>query len=244
MNNELLLITGEDIPFIEAQVNIHQPIMSEISLIGEENFFAGCHFLNFSKNKFISEDKSDLEDKSDFEIFMSIMCSKDKIEYKNSVFMLLALLFPDYQIRLTGKEILLASEKNTTRINKENYDIFRDIIDSMFGLSESEAINGDYNPADRRAAKIAEKIKKSKEKIAKIKGQTTQKVAIFSFYISVLSVGLQKDMNSFKNYTVFQLKDEFKRFQKKQSFDMYVEAKKAGAQDIEEVENWMIDIHP
>ena len=47
MNNELLLITGEDIPFIEAQTIIHQPTMKEISLIGEESFLIGSKFLNF-----------------------------------------------------------------------------------------------------------------------------------------------------------------------------------------------------
>ena len=36
---------------------------------------------------------------------------------------------------------------------------------------------------------------------------------------------------------------EFTRFQKKQSFDAYVQAKIAGAKDLEEVENWMEDIH-
>ena len=33
MDNELLLITGRDIPFIEAQVTIHQPRLYEISFI-------------------------------------------------------------------------------------------------------------------------------------------------------------------------------------------------------------------
>ena len=35
MDNELLLLSSNDIPFLEAQVNIHQPTLSEISLIGE-----------------------------------------------------------------------------------------------------------------------------------------------------------------------------------------------------------------
>ena len=43
---------------------------------------------------------------------------------------------------------------------------------------------------------------------------------------------------------VAQLKDEFKRFQKKQSFDMYLQAKMAGAEDLDDVDNWMDDIHP
>ena len=243
MNNELLLITGEDIPFIEAQTTIHQPTMKEISLIGEESFFIGCKFLNFSKDILSEQDKNGLENRSDFEIFMSIMQAKERKDIYNNVLMVLALLFPNCEIKVTRNEIILIQkEQGMTRINNENYDIFKDIINSMFELSNSELAGGDYNPVDARASKIAEKLRKHKEKIASNKGQVN-KVAIFSRYISILTVGLEKNMNDFNNYTVFQLMDEFKRYQKKQSFDMYVQAKMAGAKDLEEVDNWMDDIH-
>jgi len=56
-------------------------------------------------------------------------------------------------------------------------------------------------------------------------------------------VGLNKDKNELSNYTVYQLMDEFERFQRYQSFDIYIKAKMAGAQDLEEVDNWMGDLH-
>ena len=42
MDNELLLLSNNDIPFVEAQINIHQPRIKEIAMIGEESFFSGC----------------------------------------------------------------------------------------------------------------------------------------------------------------------------------------------------------
>lgn len=242
MNNELILISGEDIPFIEAQISIHQPTIREISLIDEENFFAGVQFLNFSKNQLSEKDKIGLENKSDFEIFMSIMRSKEKIKYKNSVLMVLALLFPEYKIKFNKADILLVSSQNSTRIDISNYDIFKDIVGHMFELSEFD-VNGDYNPADKRASKIADKLRKHKEKIAKLKGQENKKVSVLSRYASIISIGLHIDINTVNNYTVFQLKDAFKRFQKKQEFDLYVKSKLAGVQDLDEVDNWMDDIH-
>lgn len=243
MNNELLLLSKNDIPFIEAQVNIHQPTISEISLIGEENFFSACQLINFNKNRLSEEDRIGLEDKSDFEIFMSIMCSKGKMECRNSVLMLFALLFPMFQIKITENEIILANPETSARINTTNYNAFRSIIVAMFGLDDSDGTNAAYNPADTRAAKIAEKLEQAKTKREKQAGKVN-KVAIFSRYISILAVGEQKDMNDFLQYTVFQLRDEFKRFQKKQSFDVYIQAKMAGAKDLDEVDNWMDDIHP
>jgi hypothetical protein len=43
-------------------------------------------------------------------------------------------------------------------------------------------------------------------------------------------------------YTVYQLYDEFQRFQLKVQWDAYIQARMAGAKDLEEVDNWMIDL--
>ena len=108
------------------------------------------------------------------------------------------------------------------RINNLNFDAFKDILVSMFGLDEL-GTGGGYNPIGKRAEKIAEKLQKAKNRKEQDKGK--QKVAILSRYISILTVGEAKDMNDFLQYTVFQLKDEFKRYQMKQSFDMLEIAK-------------------
>ena len=81
MKNKLLLKTKNDIPFIEARINIHQPTINEISLIGENNFHVAVRFLTMDKEEF-SQDKSDLENMSDFDIIMSIVQDKTGIEYK------------------------------------------------------------------------------------------------------------------------------------------------------------------
>lgn len=242
MVNEILLLSGNDIPFIEAELIIHQPRVKEIALMGEEDFFAGAQFLTFSKNQLEEEDKKDLDNKSDFDIFMSVMCSQSKMRYKNAVIMLFTLLFPEYQVNFTTDNIILISQDHSARINKINYDVFKNIINAIFELDAFRAANGDYAPIDKRAARIAEKLKKHKEKIAKKNGEN--KVSILSRYSSILSVGLNIDLNTIMNYTVFQLMDSFKRYQKKQDFDMYVKSRLAGAQDLEEVEHWMGEIHP
>lgn len=243
MNNELLLLSGNDIPFREAQINIHQPRLKEISFIGEESFHIGCQLLNFSTNILDMVDKSDLSNKSDFEIFMSIMNGKEKFKYKADALMVLTLIFPDYQIKIDKDKILLQKDNFCSSINKLNFDSFKDIISSMFDLEDSRE-EGNYNPSDVYAKKIAEKFKKRKEILAKQTGINLKKVSIFSRYVSILSVGERKDVNTLMDYTVYQLKDEFKRFQMKENFDFYMKAKLAGAQDLEEVDNWMDDIHP
>ena len=50
-------------------------------------------------------------------------------------------------------------------------------------------------------------------------------------------------MNSFMKYTVYQLFDEYQRFELKVGYDMYIKARMAGVKDLQEPEDWMKDIH-
>ena len=246
MKNRLLFLSKNDIPFKEAQVNIHQPTINEISLIGEENFHIGSHFLIFSLDNLSEKDKINLGDKTDFEVFMSIMNSKEKIDYRDSAKLVLTLLFPDYEIVFAKMEILLLKNGNVVgRINNFNFNIFKDIVIKMFKMDESGE-NGDaYNPADALAEKIAEKFKKRQQKLADLKGENNDgSIAIFERYISILTVGEQKDRNSLMELTVPQLKDEFKRYRLKLEFDTYMQYKLAGAQNLDnDIEDWMKDFH-
>ena len=101
----------------------------------------------------------------------------------------------------------------------------------------------EYNVQGEMAKKIAEKFKKRRQQLAKLKGSQQTKIAIFSRYISILTVGQHKDMNSFMKYTVYQLFDEFQRYELKSSYDAYFKARLAGAKDLEEPEDWKKDIH-
>ena len=96
------------------------------------------------------------------------------------------------------------------------------------------------------AEKIADKLKKRQATLAKIKnkGKDKQsKISILSRYVSILTIGTQKDLNSYMNYTVYQLFDEFRRFELKMQYDINFQARMAGAKDLPEIEDWMKDIH-
>jgi len=237
--DKLLLQTGGDIPFPPAGVTIHTPCLKEISFIGEKNFHIGCHFLNFDKNNLSDEDKINLADKSDFEIFMSVMSSRENLDYKTDAIMVLALLFPQYKIKIDKDKILLQLNDSLSSINEQNYDAFKEILVQMFCLQLAEG-EEEYDPADALANRIAEKIKKGKMKRNK-KELKDDNLFIYDKFISILSVGLRKSKETLSQYTVYQIRDEFQRFIKKENYDLYVKEKLAGAQDLEEVKNWMDD---
>ena len=242
MVNELLLLSGKEIPFAQARVSVHQPQLNEIAFIGEEAFHLGVQFLNFSKDNLVNMDKNVLKDKSDFEIFMAIANDKESKKLRTNATLVLGLLFPDYKISFSIEGIFFEKEDFKTGITSFNFDIFKQILSDMFCLNKRDqnSLGGGYNPADDRAKKIAEKLNKAKNRGKEPKDE---KIAIFNRYVSILAVGLKKDINELMDYTVYQLFDEYHRFKLKQDFDMYVKMKLAGASDIEEVEDWMKDIH-
>ena len=246
MIGNLLLLSGNDIPFPEARVTIHQPTLKEIAFIGEETFFIGCGFLDFSKNLLNESDKTRLANYTDFDIFMSIVINKNK-DVKRSVeaaFLVLDLIFPLYEISVRDNLIILKKNEEEFSINKKNFNSFKEILSAMFNLKLGSNSAEEYNPSGDMAKRIAEKFKKRHEQLNKIAKETNndRPIAILSRYISILSVGLQKTLNDLMQYTVYQLYDEFQRFQLKVQWDAYIQAKMAGAQDLEEVDNWMIDL--
>ena len=60
--------------------------------------------------------------------------------------------------------------------------------------------------------------------------------------MNILAVGEKKDKNMLKHYSVYQLFEEFKRFQLKEAFDYTFQAKMAGATKIKDAKDWMSNI--
>lgn len=243
-DNELLLLSGNDIPFIEAQISIHQPTLKEIAYVGEESFYSGCELLKFSKNNLPVQDRNLLFDKTDFDIIMSVIGDKTPNSQKSRVnaTMVLTLLFPEYRIEFTKDSIVLMKEKEIHSINRFNYDAFKEIIITIFCLNgkNNERV---FNPAGELAKKIADKIEEGRRRAAAAKNGKQGKVALLSRYASIIAVGASKDLNNLMLYTVYQLFDEFQRFELKYQHDLYIKAQLAGAKDMKEVDNWMKDIY-
>ena len=240
-----MLLAGSDIPFEEAQITIHQPTLKEIGYIGEEAFFTGYQMINISKNLFSEEDKKGLDNYSNFDILIAILRERNAVMQKNRscVFMVLALLFPSYAISLEKDSIAFKKEgtEDQTFINKKNFDEFQNIIKQMFSFGSGEQ-ESDFNPSGQLAKRIAERLKKRHEKLADLNKEST-KVDIYSRYASILSIGLQQDLISILNYTPYQLFDQIERYHLKQDYEIYLQAKMAGAKDIKDPEDWMKDVH-
>lgn len=248
MLNDLLLLSGNDIPLEEAQLIIHQPTIKEIGYLGEDIFYLGCEFLTFSKNRLSPEDRERVKGQDDFLLFMGLIRENNPSLRKSisAALVVLTLIFPKYRLSLDIDRIILTHDElnKDFYLDSKSFASFKQILSQMFCLTQS-GMEEEYNPAGDMAQRIADKLKQRRAALAKQKGgnPANTKVSILSRYVSILTTGTQRDMNSYLSYTVYQLFDEFQRFELKMQYDINFKARLAGAKDLPEIEDWTKDLH-
>ena len=237
----LSLMTGVDIPIPECQIIIHQPTIKEISLLGEKAFFAGAQTLCVNKNMYQGEGKEQLENISNFQLFISLINEPKIAEQKLYVQQVLSLLMPDYKIIFTPRAIMLNLDTENFIIDESNFDAFQDICKQVFCLNR----NGqeEYNPANKKAKEIADKIMRGRAKVAAMKAAEGQHSSALTQYISVLCVGLKYTVETVVNMTLFQLYDLIERNSMFLKWDTDIKSIMAGAKMEKGPDDWMKSIH-
>lgn len=243
MDYRLALQTGIDIPVPFCQLILHQPILREIALIGETDFFTGIQCLCLYKSMFI-RDKVDSSDVNNFQIFMMIMQEKKAKDKKDAVRLVLSLLLPKYNILFTPNSLVLQpydkNEENKV-IDISNFEQLQEILRLIFCMKEGPMTQQAFNPKGAKAKEIAEKLMKGRERIATENGSKNS--SIFSQYMSILGIGLHMPHSVLAEMTIYQLYDQVERFMLKSAWDQDVAIRLAGGKPDDKPDNWMKNIH-
>ena len=240
MDKRLALMCGTDIPVPECQMVIHQPRIKEIALIGESDFFSGIQCLCLNKSMFV-KDESVLGDTNNFQIFMTIMSEKEAIEKKLAVQSVCTLLFPKHKVVFTPRSMLLAGETQIM-IDENNFEFLQAAISDICCLKTGPMDQQAFNPADKKAREIAEKLMRGRQRVAAQKGESN--ISIFSQYLSILTVGLgSMSLQDTMDLTMFQLYDLVERYMLYVNWDMDIRCRLAGGKPENQPDNWMKTIH-
>ena len=241
MDIRLALMTGVDIPIPELQATLHQPTLKEISYLGEKDFLTGIQCLSIQKTMLI-EDESVLSNTTNFQIFMTVMTEKTTQDKKQSVIQALKLLFPEYQILITPRAISMNSSAGNAIIDENNFEILQKIISQVFCLSKTD--QSTFNPANKRAKEIADKLMKARQRVAAQKQAEQGDGSAFAQYISTLTVGIgSMSLNDCINLTIYQLYDLVERYSLYNNWDIDLRSRLAGAKADKPLDNWMKQIH-
>ena len=246
--DSLTLISGIDVPIPEIGVNIHQPTIREIAYIGEKSFYEAAQTIIIQKEDFINglenitqEDKTALSLMSNFEIFLKLVEANPLSSTK--VQMLLSLLFPDFNSSIEERFIFLVhpKEQKSILINDSTFEILQEVITTILCL-QSGNTKEEFNPQGDRAREIAEKIKRGRERAARLKGEKEQQSNFLSKYISGLGIGTNTlNIHNVLDLTLYQLLNQLERYGLYTQYNISIQAKMAGAKDVEDVD-WLKDI--
>ena len=236
----LALATGVDIPIPELQLAIHQPTITEISYIGETDFFVGIQLLCVNKTMYI-EDERLLSQTTNFQIFMTMISQKELADKKLAVSQVLTLLFPSAKVIFTPRSILLNLNDVNVIIDEQNFEILQELLRQMFCLSKTD--QDTFNPANKKAKEIADKLMKARQKVAAIKAKE-QGGSMFGQYLSILTIGTgTMTLAECAKLTMYQLYDLVERYTLYLNWDLDVRSRLAGGKPEGTVENWMKNIH-
>ena len=214
-----LYLSGQDVPVSECNIIIHQPTIKQIVMFKETAFIGAMQLFakiedNIAKLRELHES---LEQFTDFQLLMALLNQDDEV--KQNVNSFFELIFPQYTVEIRESDIsFYYNEQRVGMINPYNYNVFCDTINKLFGLPTD---NNKYSPINAKAKELAEKFKKRAEILAKQKGKANDSPSLFGSYVSILSVGMNMDINILLNYTPFQLYDTFDRYWKKVNSDFY-----------------------
>ena len=251
--NTVALMSGNDIPIPELQTTIHQPKVREIALIGEEEYFYGIQMFCINKEIVLARNKnavgaSDLENMNDFQIFMALLGEESKeLNKKEIILSCLILFFPNYTVQFSplGNGIFFSNQSDQTSfmVNETNFNILKDAIQAISGVDNAAGgQNSGFNPKGKKAAAIAAKLMRGREKAMHQRGEKSS--SVLSRYVSIITVGLQSmSLENCLNLTVFQLYDLLERFNLYVNWDLDIKSRLAGGKPDSKPDDWMKSLH-
>ena len=149
------------------------------------------------------------------------------------------LLFPQNKLSITDTQII----HGDGYLDNSNFEEFKQYIKEIFCIG-TKADSG-YNPAEgAMSARIMKKLNERKKKLAELKGEDENEGSLFGRIINILAVGERKSKIDLRQYTVYQLQEEYERFNLKEYHDYVNKARLVGAKDLKEPEDRMKVIQP
>jgi hypothetical protein len=243
-----LYLSGQQVPVEDCNLIITQPTIKQIVAFGETDFLTASQLIG-KIDKFIDSYKMGSEELSmlsNFQILLMILQEDESI--KNSVVKFFEIILPGYDISLeTGLINFKIDGKIMGQLNPMNFPSFQEEVVNLFSPKGVDK-EIEYNPVNDKAKEIAAKLKRGREKVAEQKAAKSgnKNASLFGTYTSMLSIGMNMDINILYNYTPFQLFDALERYIKKDKYDTQKQAMMipfADTSKMEEPEHWMDNLY-
>ena len=242
-DNIALYLSGQPVPIESCNVVMTQPTIRNIVAFKESEFLLAANILG-KPEQYVSklrEGNSELSEYTDFQILMVLIKQDSTLLRACESFF--QLTFPNYIVKIESEICFYKDEKRVGMINPFNLQDFSQTVSNLFLMDSGKK---EYNPANEKAKKLADKFEKYRQQLAAIKKTGKETATLFGSYISVLSIGMNLDINILYGYTPFQLYNTFNRYWRKVKSDFYQRVSTMPMMDtskMEEPDDWTENLY-
>lgn len=209
MIDELQIITAAPIPLVELGVTLRQPTAREIALLGEEQYFIALKLFLMSTKDL----KIRTQGVSNWDIFQQVL--KQKVDgvadVRNLISNFIKLFFVE-NASLGPRSIIVQTKKGISNIEPEDFDVVQAVVRQLGGADLLVPQEEIFRPKNKKAAEIAEKMKKARKRLARVKaiesGQdpdAPKKADFLGKYIRSLAVVTANSVEQLSNMTLLQI---------------------------------------
>ena len=252
--DSLVLMTGQPIELKESAVKIQQPKLKEIALIGESKFFQSMNIFYIGPEplaEFIQnldtitegEKKYLIESSTSYDNLLFLMQassvggSADRFHVVEMTKTVFELIIPSHKFSFNAEgSVMLLMGRNMSDsivVDRDLFLVLKDICVQIFLLHKFFS-SEDKNKLSEAAQKIADRMAEAEEKIKNMNNEGQGDDSQFSRMLSIL--GMNKELDYLSNLTIYQLYNQFERFNLFTNYDQGLRASLAGAANVELVD--------
>ena len=231
-----MLITGIDVPVEAFGITIHQPRVREIAMLGEQNYFIALSIFRMNKKQLQIESP----EVTNWMIFQESLGQKmEGIKDVRALLGNFLQLFFTVKINIGPRSLIIQNKDQLINIEPDQFDDFQQIIGEIGGASLLSGSKEEFNPANKLAAEIAEKMKKARAKLAAMKPQAKSK-GFLARYIRAIAIATANSLEQVNDMTMLQLNALMQTYLAWEAYDLDVKSRLAGAKNENKLEHWMM----
>jgi hypothetical protein len=224
--DSLTLISGAPVFIRELGFSIMQPKIKDIAILGEKQFFKSLSYF------FIDPKKMEMQKQvSAFDFFLLLFSQDVSIQQEIADLFILIIENLD-EIKFFDGIMIIRVAGHECIIDEPKFSLIKESLSQIFKINEDS--EGDLNPVNEAARKIAEKIKKRKSLLG---GNKSSNEPVFSNLVSILSIGSNSiSLEDCLNLTMYQIYNLIERFNLYTQYNIQIQSMMQGAENVELVD--------
>jgi hypothetical protein len=218
---------------------IRQPKVKEIAMLGEANYFLALSIFKMTKEQLRIESP----EVTNWTVFNQSLEQKiDGVTDLRALLTNFLQLFFLSTIIIGPRSLILQAPEGLINVEPEKFHFLQEAIGEVGGASLLTPAEEQFKPKNKRAAEIAEKMKKARKRLAAQKPQAKTQ-GFLTKYIRAVATVTANSLDEVNSMTLLQLNALMQAYLAWESYDLEVKSRLAGAKNDDKLEHWVTKSH-